>query len=110
MAATTRFASGAVLLLALAAVDAMPARAELFTLTTTGKISANFSDQTTILKDMPWLFRLTYDTAAPDLDAGNPEHGVFANTATPPALRSFHYQAGSYEVTIDNPADFGMFS
>src|SRR4029078_6743471 len=36
--------------------------------------------------------------------------GRFTNTAAPPALISFHYQAGGYEVTIDDPADFGMLS
>jgi hypothetical protein len=37
-------------------------------------------------------------------------NGVFNNTAAPPALVFFHYRAGTYEVMIDNPTDFGQFS
>jgi hypothetical protein len=58
---------------------------------------------------------LTYDTDAPDLDveltgSPDPTFGRFKNTADPAALTFFHYQAGDYEVTVDDPADFGSFS
>ncbi len=63
----------------------------------------------------PWEFQLVYDTAAPDLDfetvgSPDPTFGRFANSSAPPALRSFHYRAGSYEVTLDDAADFATGS
>jgi hypothetical protein len=98
------------LLLLLACV---PARASLFSLRTSGTIST--SNQASIPVNAPFQFELTYDTAAPDLDfeflgETSPTFGRFKNTATPPALVFFHYKAGSYEVTLDDPADFGTFS
>src|SRR5262249_10311977 len=53
---------------------------------------------------------------APDLDfttnggSSDPTFGLFNNTHTPPALVFFHFQAGSYAATVDDPADFGPFS
>ena len=91
----------------------VPARADLFSLRTSGTISN--SSAATIPVGTPFNFELTYDTAAPDLDfellgSPDPTFGRFKNTAAPPALIFFHYQAGSYEVTLDDPADFGAFS
>jgi hypothetical protein len=55
------------------------------------------------------MFEVIYDTASPDGSA-DPTFGDFTNTASPSALNFFHYRAGSYEVTIDDPADFGVNS
>ncbi len=81
----------------------------LFSLAASGTISENSSSDMTIPVGTPWSFELTYDTAAPDLDP-DPTNGTFTNTASPPAMTFFHYRAGTYEVTIDDPADFGTFS
>ena len=94
-------------------VACVPVRANLFSLRTSGTISS--SSDATIPVATPFSFELTYNTAAPDLDftaVGSPDstYGVFNNTAAPPALVSFHYQAGNYEVTLADPADFGTFS
>jgi hypothetical protein len=114
MAMTTRSANVALLWFVLLAVGAIPARAGLFSLAASGTISFS-SDDSTIPIGTPWTFELTYDTAAPDLDveltgSPDPTFGRFTNTSAPPALISFHYRAGGYEVTIDDPADFGAFS
>jgi hypothetical protein len=92
-----------------------PARASLFKLAASGTISFNSSSDITLAVGTPWTLQLIYDTAAPDLDAefggsADPTFGNFNNTASPPALRAFHYQAGDYEVRIDDPASFGTFS
>jgi hypothetical protein len=84
-------------------------------LTASGTISVNSSGDATIPVGTSWEFELTYDTAAPDLDfelteSPDPTFGRFKNTGTPPALRFFHYRAGTYEVTMDDSADFGEFS
>ena len=115
MAMTTRSANAALLSFTLLALAATPARASLFSLAASGTISFNSSGDSTIPIGTPWTFELTYDTAAPDLDfeltgSPDPTFGRFTNTAAPPALTFFHYQAGSYEVTLDDPADFGTFS
>ena len=86
------------------------ARAARYELAAAGTISNNASSDATIAVGTPWSFELTYDTAAPDLDfealgAADPTYGRFKNTALPPALVAFHYRAGSYEVTPDDPAD-----
>jgi hypothetical protein len=99
----------------LLAVDLSPADAAKYQLAAAGEITANTNGDPTIPIGTPWSFELTYDTAAPDLDfellgAADPEFGRFKNTAAPPALLSFHYHAGSYEVTLDDPTDFGEFS
>jgi hypothetical protein len=109
MAAITRFKNAALLLFTLLTLVAMPARASLFTLAASGTISENSSGDPTIPVGTPWSFELTYDTAAPDLDP-DPMNGSFTNTAAPPAMTFFHYRAGTYEVTMDDPVDFGMFS
>src|SRR5512144_2432054 len=104
--------NAALLLLGLLALAAAPARAALFSLEAAGTISFNSSGDSTIAVGTPWTFELTYDTAAPDLDfestgSPDPAFGRFTNTGAPPALTFFHYRAGDYEVTIDDPADFG---
>jgi hypothetical protein len=115
MAITTRSAKAALLWFIVLAVAVTPARADLFSLAASGMISENSSGDPTIPVGTPWSFEVTYDTAAPDLDfqltgSPDPTFGRFTNTATPPALTFFHYRAGGYEVTLDDPADFGTFS
>ncbi len=115
MAIITRSANAALLVLSLLVLAATPARADLFSLAASGTISENSSGDATIPIGTPWTFQLTYDTAAPDLDfqltsSPDPTFGRFTNTAAPPALTFFHYKAGSYEVTLDDPANFGTFS
>lgn len=90
-------------------------RAELFSLSASGTISFNTTTDTTIPVGTPWTIELVYDSAAPDLDfeltaVPDPTFGRYTNGGVIPALRFFHYQAGSYEVTLDEPADFGPFS
>src|SRR5215813_432622 len=91
----------------------------LFTVTAlppaSGTISEYSSGDSTIPVGTPWTFELVYDTAAPDLDfeltgSPDPTFGRFTNAGAPPALSSFHYRAGDYEVTIGDPVDFGTFS
>jgi hypothetical protein len=91
------------------------ARADLFSLTASGTISFNSSGDSTIPIGTPWTFELIYDAAAHDLDfeltgSPDPTFGRFTNTSATPALTFFHYRAGGYEVTIDDPADFGTGS
>ena len=104
-----RWNAAILVLFALLTLAAMPARASLFTLAASGTISFNTSGDPTIPVGTPWSFELTYDTAAPDLEP-DPTSGRFTNTAAPPAMTFFHYRAGTYEVTMDDPADFGTFS
>src|SRR5262245_27852776 len=108
MATTTRSVNAALLWFTLLAVTTTPVRASLFTLAASGTISFNNSGDPTIPLGTPWTFELTYDTAAPDLEP-DPTSGRFTNTTVPPAMTFFHYQAGTYEATLDHPADFGMF-
>jgi hypothetical protein len=61
------------------------------------------------------MFEIIYDTNAPDLDfeltgSPDPTFGRYTNTGAVPALTFFHYRAGTYEVTLDEPSDFGPFS
>ena len=112
---TTRSANATLLLFTLLALMAMPARASLYSLAVSGTIAENSSGDSTIPVGTPWTFELTYDTAAPDLDfeltgSPDPTFGRFTNTATPPALTFFHYRAAGYEVTLNDPADFGTSS
>lgn len=105
----------AVSMLVCAFQQAPHALAGQYTLAASGTITSNSSLDATIPVGAPWTLQLTYDTAAPDLDfeflgSPDPTYGRFTNTSTPPALTFFHYQAGSYEVTLDDPADFGSFS
>jgi len=91
---------------------APPASATLISMTASGTISENSSADNTIAVGTPWAFELIYDTDAPDLDfeltgTPTPDFGRYTNTGAVPALTFFHYQAGSYAVTIDDPADFG---
>jgi hypothetical protein len=109
--AMTRSFNRAVFLLCAVPVLAAPtsARAAPFSLAASGTISFNSSGDATIPVGTPWTFEIVYDTAAPDLDA-NSRLGSYGNTSVPPALLSFHYQAGGYEVAIDDAADFGLGS
>ncbi len=109
MTMITRSANTVLLVFALLMLATMPARASLFSLAASGTVSINTSGDSTIPVGTPWMFELTYDTVAPDLDP-DPTNGSFANTAVPPAMLFFHYRAGTYEVTMDDPADFGTFS
>src|SRR5688572_24043214 len=93
----------------------VPARAELFSLSASGTIAVNNSVDATIPVGTPWMFEIIYDTTAPDLDfeltgTPDPTFGRFTNSGAIPALTFFHYRAGSYEVTLDDPSDFGPFS
>jgi hypothetical protein len=92
-----------------------PVRAELISVSASGRITINDSGDTTIPVGTPWTFKLIYDTRAPDLDfeltgSPDPTFGRFTNTGAIPALTFFHYQAGSYEVTLDDPGDFALSS
>jgi hypothetical protein len=113
---TTLSAKAALVLFTLLALAVTPARAAgLFSLAASGTISFNSSGDPTIAVGTPWTFELIYDTAAPDLDfqltgLPDPTFGRFTNASAPPALTFFHYQAGGYEVTIDDPAHFGTGS
>jgi hypothetical protein len=99
----------------LLALTALPLRAELFSVSASGRITINDTGDTTIPVGTPWTFTLIYNTAAPDLDfeltgSPDPTFGRFTNTGAIPALTFFHYQAGSYQVTLDDPSDFGPFN
>jgi hypothetical protein len=113
MPGTLAKAPSRLLVLAASALAATSAQAALFSLAVSGTISS--SSEATIPVGTPVTFELVYDTAAPDLDfeqtgSPDPTFGRFTNTGATPALISFHYQAGDYEVAIGNPADFGAFS
>jgi len=106
---------GHVLSLGLLLLSPTPARAVPYSLSASGTISFNTSSDATIPVGTPWSFELVYDTAAPDLDfqltgSADPTFGRFDNSGAVPALTFFHYRAGSYEVTIDDPAEFGVGS
>lgn len=108
-------ACAAVLSFALLAFAAAPSHASPFTLAASGTISFNNTSDTTLPAGTPWSLAITYDTAAPDLDfevagSADPGFGRFTNTDAVPALLAFHYQAGSYEVTLDDPTDFATGS
>ncbi len=112
---STRFANPALFVPAFLTLAAGSARAGLFSLAVSGTIAFNSSGDPAIPVGAVWTFELTYDTAAPDLDfeltgSPDPTFGRFTNAAAPPALIFFHYQAADYEVTIDDPADFGTLS
>src|SRR5262245_23645627 len=101
------FKSVAVLIFAVLAVAPASARAALYSLTASGTVSV--STEAAIPVGTPWSFEIVYDTAAPDGSA-DPTFGQFGNAGAPPALTSFHYQAGSYAVALDQPADFEVAS
>jgi hypothetical protein len=87
-------------------------QAELFSLSASGKITLNSIADPTIPVGTPWTFEIIYNTAAPDVDfevTGAPDStfGLFSNAGAIPAITFFHYRAGTYEVTLDEPADFG---
>jgi hypothetical protein len=110
-----RIRIAAFVLFCLLALSATSARANLFSLAVSGTISENSSGDSTIPVGTPWTFEITYDTSAPDLDfqstgSPDPTFGRFTNTGTPPAMTFFHYQAGSYAVTLDDSTDFGTTS
>ena len=111
----SKSSKAALLGLSIVALVAVPARAELFSVSASGRISINNSLDTTIPVGTPWSFEIVYDTAAPDRDfvltgIADPTFGRFTNEDSIPALNFFHYKAGDYEVTLDDPSDFGPFS
>jgi hypothetical protein len=115
MAWASRSLKAALVGLGVLMLAAMPARASLFSLAAAGTITLNSSGDPTIPVGTPWAFQLIYDTAAPDLDfevtgSPDPTFGRFTNTSTPPALTFFHYQAGSYTATMNNPTEFATGS
>jgi hypothetical protein len=85
---------------------ALPVRAELISVSVSGRVTINNTGDTTIPVGTPWTFELIYNTAAPDQDPLL-THGIYNNSTAIPALTFFHYRAGSYEVTFDDPGDFG---
>jgi len=104
----------ALILLTALACAAVPARAELMSMSASGNINRNVVN-TTIPAGTPWTFEMIYDTASLDRDfeltgAPDPTFGRYNNNGAIPALTFFHYRAGTYEVTIDDPTDFGPFS
>jgi len=93
----------------------VPAHAELISLSASGIITLDTSPDTTIPVGTPWDFEIIYDTSAPDRDfeltgTPDPTFGKYNNNGAIPALTFFHYRAGTYEVTIGNPSEFGPFS
>lgn len=100
----------ALLLCGVVALAPTSARAGRYSLEASGTIS--LSTDAAIPAGTPWTFQLIYEAAAPDLDfestgSPTPTFGRFTNTGAPPALTSFHYLAGDYEVTLEDAADFG---
>ena len=98
--------------LALCGLVAVPVQAALVSLSGSGKITLNSTADPTIPVGTPWTFEIIYNTAAPDVDfevTGAPDStfGLFSNAGAIPAITFFHYRAGTYEVTLDEPADFG---
>ena len=94
---------------------APPVQAALVSFSATGKITLNSSADSTIPAGTPWTFELIYNTAAPDLDfvltgEADPTFGRYTNEGAIPAMTFFHYRAGTYEVTLDEPADFALSS
>ena len=101
--------------LALLIFVTVPAHAELISLSASGIITLDTSPDTTIPVGTPWNFEIIYDTSAPDRDfeltgTADPTFGKYNNNGAIPALTFFHYRAGSYEVTVGNPSEFGPFS
>jgi hypothetical protein len=93
----------------------VPAHAELISLSASGIITLDTSPDTTIPVGTPWDFEIIYDTSAPDRDfeltgTPDPTFGNYNNNGAIPALTFFHYRAGTYEVTVRSPSEFGPFS
>jgi hypothetical protein len=93
----------------------VPAQAELISLSASGIITLDTSPDTTIPLGTPWNFEIIYDTSAPDRDfeltgTPDPTFGKYNNNGAIPALTFFHYRAGTYEVTVGSPSEFGPFS
>jgi hypothetical protein len=91
------------------------ARGGLVSFSASGTISSNSTTDPTIPVGTPWSFVLVYNDAAPDLDfeltgTPDPSFGRFTNGGAIPALTFFQYRAGSYDVTLSQPSDFGPFS
>jgi hypothetical protein len=94
---------------------AAPVQAELISLSAFGRITENSIADPSIPVGTPWKFEIIYNTTAPDLDfelTGAPDStfGRFTNGGAIPAITFFQYRAGTYEVTLDEPADFGPSS
>ena len=103
------------ILLGVLAFAAVPARAELISLSASGTINPNSTASTTIPAGTPWRFEIIYNTDAPDRDfeltgTPDPTFGLYDNEGAIPALTFFHYSAATYEVTLDDATDFGPFS
>jgi hypothetical protein len=101
--------------LAIHSLVVVTVQAELISVSASGTISKNSSADTTLPVGTPWTCEIIYNTAAPDLDfevTGTPlaTFGRFTNTGAPPVVTFLHYHAANYEVTIDDPKDFGAFS
>src|SRR5262245_51580564 len=98
------------------ALSSTSAQAALFSLSVSGTIESSNDPTIPITVGTPWTLNLIYETSAPDQDfttnggRSDPTFGRFTNTSTPPALVFFHYQAGSYAATVNDPAAFGPFS
>jgi len=98
------------------AFTASPLFATLVSMSASGLISINSSTDPTIPVGTPWAWELIYDTAAPDRDfeltaTADPTFGRFVNApGGVPAMTFFHYRAGTYDVTLDDPGDFGPSS
>lgn len=97
-------------------VATAPASAVLVSLSGSGTISSNSTLDPTIPVGTAWAFELIYDTNSADQDilfppfTPNPTFGRYTNEGATPALTFFHYQAGAYEVTLDEPGDFDLSS
>ena len=103
------------ILLTILAFAAAPTHAELISLSASGKINQNSTASATIPSGTPWEFEIIYNTDAPDRDfevtgTTDPTFGVYNNSGAIPALTFFHYRAGTYEVTLPDPGEFGLFS
>jgi hypothetical protein len=114
-AMSTKPSKSFLLWLAIHSLVAVPVQAELISVSASGTISKNSSADTTLPVGTPWTFEVIYDTAAPDLDfeltgSPDPTFGRFTITGAIPVVTFFHYRAANYEVTIDDPKDFGASS
>jgi hypothetical protein len=106
-----RFGRAAFVALFLLVLGGLAARADLYSLRTSGTISS--SSDATIPNGTPFHFELIYDTDAQDHAPTDPTFGVYANSSSPlepQAMVFFHYQAGSYEATLNDAEDFGLVS
>jgi len=102
------------ILLTVLVFAAAAVRAEIISMSASGKINPNSTASTTIPAGTPWTFEIIYNTTSLDRDfeltgTPDPTFGIYNNHGDIPTLTFFHYRAGSYEVTIGQPNDFGPF-